>query len=162
MSKSDLVPISLPARDIPPPVTISAVARAALSEGALAPAPEWPPADDVATWRKAVAEGMAMWEPIAAQALGACRASVETRQIGGVTCHVATPAGGGEGPVYLFMHGGAFAFGGGPYAKMQAALQTDRLGVTTVSVDYRTPPDHPFPAAPEDCFAVYKALIAQL
>jgi monoterpene epsilon-lactone hydrolase len=117
---SDLVPISLPARDIPPPVTVSLMARAALSEGA-----------------------------------------VTTRTIGGVTCHVAKPAASKDGPVYLFMHGGAFAFGAGPYAKMQAALQADRLGVTTVSVDYRTPPDHPFPAAPEDCFAVYRGLIEQ-
>ena len=42
---------------------------------------------------------------------------------------------------------------------MWGGLLADRMGVTTVSVDYRMPPDHPFPAAPEDCFAVYRALI---
>ncbi|MGZ3314767.1 MAG: alpha/beta hydrolase [Caulobacteraceae bacterium] len=73
---------------------------------------------------------------------------------------MATPAGGaGPGLLYLFIHGGAFVFGAGLYARMQAVLQADHLGLPTVSVDYRTPPDHPFPAAPEDCFAVYKALI---
>ena len=159
---TEFTPISLAARDIPPPTTISPEARAALSEGAVAPAPMWPPPDDLEAWRTAVAEGMAMWEPIAALVLSTARASVETVSIGGVTCHVATPASASaDGPVYLFMHGGAFAFGAGPYAKMQAALQADRLGPATVSVDYRTPPDHPFPAAPEDCFAVYRALIEQ-
>ena len=159
---TDFTPISLPARDIPPPTTISAEARAALSEGAVTPAPIWPPPEDLEAWRTAVAEGMAMWEPIAALVLSTARASVETRTLGGVTCHVATPApASADGPVYLFMHGGAFAFGAGPYAKMQAALQADRLGAATVSVDYRTPPDHPFPAAPEDCLAVYRALIEE-
>ena len=157
---SELEPVRLPARDVPPPTTISAEARRALSEGALGPAPEWPPAHDLDAWREAIAGSEAMWEPVAASVLGATSSTVETKAIAGVTCHVATPAGGaGEGPLYLFIHGGAFVFGAGLYAKLQAVVQADHLGLTTVSVDYRTPPDHPFPAAPEDCFAVYKALI---
>jgi len=157
-----MVPISLPARDIPPPATISAKAQAALAEGAVTPGPIWPPADDLEAWRTAVAESRAMWEAVSAPILAAARASVQTRPIGGVTCHVATPtelAKGDEGRVYLFLHGGAFVFGDGAYAKMQGALQADRLGVTTISVDYRTPPEHPFPAAPRDCLEVYRALI---
>jgi acetyl esterase/lipase len=159
---SDLEPVRLSARDIPPPTTISDKARAALSEGALGPAPGWPPAQDLAAWRAAIGESTALWEEVAAGVLGASPSTVETRALGGVTCHVATPPGldaVAGGPLYLFIHGGAFVFGGGPYAKAQAAMQADRLGVVTVSVDYRMPPDHPFPAAPEDCFAVYKALI---
>ena len=155
-------PVRLPARDIPPPTTISDQARALLSEGALGPAPGWPPASDLAAWRQAIAESTALWEEVGAGVLAASPSTVETRAIGGTTCHVATPPGldaVAGGPLYLFIHGGAFVFGGGPYAKAQAAMQADRLGVATVSVDYRMPPDHPFPAAPEDCFAVYKALI---
>ena len=157
----DLAPVRLPARDIPPPTTISDAARAALSEGALGPDPGWPPAHDHAAWRKAIAEGAALWEGIAPGVLAASPSSVRTEIIAGVTCHVATPPGqeAAAGPLYLFIHGGAFMFGGGAYAKMQAALMADRLGVATVSIDYRMPPDHPFPAAPQDCFAVYKALI---
>ena len=56
-------------------------------------------------------------------------------------------------------HGGAFVVGGGTFAKAQGARYADATGVRIVSVDYRMPPDHPFPAAPEDCVAVYKALI---
>jgi len=162
MSSGDnLEPVRLPARDIPPPTTISDVARVALSEGALGPAPGWPPASDLDAWRRAIADSTALWETVAAATLAATPSSVETRAIGGVTCHVATPPGlDPGGPLYLFIHGGAFVFGGGPYAKAQAAMQADRLGVASVSVDYRMPPDHPFPAAPEDCFAVYQALIA--
>jgi monoterpene epsilon-lactone hydrolase len=157
-----LEPVRLPARDIPPPTTISDKARAALSDGALGPAPGWPPADDLAAWRAAIADSGALWEEAAVGVLAASPSKVETRAIGGVTCHVATPPGldgAAAGRLYLFIHGGAFVFGAGAYARAQAALQADRLGITTVSVDYRTPPDHPFPAAPQDCLAVYRALI---
>lgn len=159
-SSSALEPVRLPARDIPPPATISPAAATALSEGALGPGLEWPPAENLQAWREAAAGSDAMWEPVAAEVFAACSAAVETRTIGGVTCHVGTPPGGADAePLYLFVHGGAFVFGAGLYARMQAALLSDSLGVATVSVDYRMPPDHPFPAAPEDCFAVYKALI---
>jgi acetyl esterase/lipase len=156
---SELEPVRLPARNIPPPTTISPEARLSLAEGALAPAPGWPPADDVAAWREAIAGSAALWTQVAAERLAACRSKVETKVIGGVTCHVGAPPGEAGGRVYLFIHGGAFVFGGGDYARMWAGLLADRMGVTAVSVDYRMPPDHPFPAAPEDCFAVYKALI---
>jgi acetyl esterase/lipase len=154
-----LAPVSLPGRDVSPPPTISPQAQKALSDGAVAPRLEWPPAHDLDAWRAAIAGSDEMWAPIAAGHLAASPSKVETRPIGGVTCHVATPPGASSAAVYLFIHGGAFVFGGGDYAKAQAALQADRLGVATVSVDYRMPPDHPFPAGPEDCLAVYKALI---
>ena len=159
---SDLEPVRLPARDIPPPTTISDMARAALSEGALGPAPGWPPAHEHQAWRAAIGESTALWEQAAVGVLAASPSKVETRAIGGATCHEATPPGldaVAGGPLHLYIHGGAFVFGAGPFAKAQAALQADRLGFHTVSIDYRVPPDHPFPAAPEDCFAVYKALI---
>jgi acetyl esterase/lipase len=162
MSGDDLEPVRLPARDIPPPQTISDAAREALADGAVAPPFPWPAADDLEAWREAVAGSEAMWAPIAAERLAACRSSVETRPIGGVTCHIGTPPNMDEAAarrLYLYLHGGAFVFGAGDYAKAYAGMMADRLGVMTVSVDYRCPPDDPFPAAPEDIVAVYKALI---
>jgi acetyl esterase/lipase len=64
-----------------------------------------------------------------------------------------------QGLVYLFIHGGAFVVGEGAFAKAQGARYAEGIGLRTVSVDYRMPPDHPFPAAPEDCVAVYEALL---
>jgi monoterpene epsilon-lactone hydrolase len=162
MSSEDLEPVRLPARDIPPPSTISEAARQALAAGAASPPMAWPAAQDLEGWRTAVAESAAMWEPVAAGMLAACEATVETRPIGGVTCHLGTPPNldpDSRRRVYLFLHGGAFVFGAGAYAKAWGGVLADRLRVTTVSVDYRCPPDHPFPAAPEDVVAVYRALI---
>jgi acetyl esterase/lipase len=159
---ADLEPVRLPARDIPPPATISEAARQALSAGAVSPPLAWPAADDLEGWRTAAAESAAMWEPVAAGMLAACRSRVETRLIGGVVCHVGTPPKLDEASrrrLYVFLHGGAFVFGGGAYAKAWGGVLADRLSVTTVSVDYRCPPDHPFPAAPQDVVAVYESLI---
>ena len=161
-NKSDLVPVHVPERDVFPPATISAEARAALSAGAAMPAVAFPDAADLEGWRKAVAASDAMWGPMADGMLAACKSPIETRTIGKVICYVTTPPGAEartDRPIYLYIHGGAMVFGGGKVAKAFGASASERLGITTVSVDYRMPPDHPFPAAPEDCVAVYRELI---
>ncbi|MCW2368119.1 alpha/beta hydrolase [Sphingobium sp. B11D3D] len=154
--------VKLPARDIPPPRTISPQARQALIEGAATPATNWPAATDLAGWRERLAASNAMWEPMAQAMLATLPVTIDTVQIAGVACHDCVPHAGtaDDGPVYLFIHGGAFVFGGGAFAKATGARQAAALGCRVVSVDYRMPPDHPYPAAPEDCFAVYRALLA--
>jgi acetyl esterase/lipase len=155
----ELQGVALPARDIAPPSTISPAARAQLSAGALNPPSQRPGPGDIAGWREAVAASEAMWRPIAQAMLDAATATIEDVEIAGVPCYVARPAAGDGGPVYLYFHGGAFVFGGGLFARAHAAANADRLGCTVISVDYRMPPDHPYPAAPEDGLAVYRTLI---
>jgi acetyl esterase len=57
------------------------------------------------------------------------------------------------GPIMVFFHGGGFVIGDlqthGPYCA-EVARQLD---IPVVSVDYRLAPEHPFPAAPDDCEA---------
>ena len=57
------------------------------------------------------------------------------------------------GPVMVFFHGGGFVIGDlethGPYCA-EAARQLD---LPVIAIDYRLAPEHPFPAAPEDCEA---------
>jgi acetyl esterase/lipase len=56
-------------------------------------------------------------------------------------------------PVLLHLHGGAFCFMHPEnFAGMEAGFALD-LRCVVVSVDYRLAPAHPFPAAPEDCYA---------
>ncbi|MBL8425128.1 MAG: alpha/beta hydrolase fold domain-containing protein [Candidatus Accumulibacter phosphatis] len=63
--------------------------------------------------------------------------------------------------VVLYLHGGSFAF---RFPNAHAALVSRlcrRLGARALVPDYRLAPEHPFPAAPDDCQRVYRALIAQ-
>ncbi len=57
-------------------------------------------------------------------------------------------------PVLLFFHGGGFVTGDfDSYGNVCAGLAA-KTGYNVVSVDYRLAPEHPFPAAPEDCYEV--------
>lgn len=59
----------------------------------------------------------------------------------------------------LHLHGGAFVGGKlSTYHPFCSAL-AKRLHADVVLPNYRLAPEHPFPAAPEDCLAVYKALL---
>lgn len=154
-------PVSLPARDIAPPATISPEAQAYLAAGAAVPVLARPAADDRAGWDAAIAGSATRFAEINAAILARTSARTAEERIGGVPCFVATPAGAvaDDGrPVLLYAHGGAFVFGGGAFACARAAEAADRLGLRVVAPDYRMPPDHPFPAAPDDMVAVFAAL----
>lgn len=52
----------------------------------------------------------------------------------------------------LYLHGGGFVMGNVAAEHLSAAQIATDLGVVVVSVEYRLAPEHPFPAAPEDCY----------
>ncbi|MBM7856878.1 alpha/beta hydrolase [Lentzea nigeriaca] len=60
--------------------------------------------------------------------------------------------------VYLHIHGGGWSFGSadGQDERLWRLARETRLAV--VSVEYRLAPEHPFPAAPDDCEAVARWL----
>lgn len=65
---------------------------------------------------------------------------------------------GGPGPVVAYFHGGGWVIGDLETHDSLCAEIARVLGVTVVSVDYRLAPEHPFPAATEDCLTAMRWL----
>lgn len=58
-----------------------------------------------------------------------------------------------------YVHGGGFTLGSSGIPMPFLLELSHRLGITCFSADYRLAPEHTFPAAPEDAFAGYQALL---
>ena len=63
--------------------------------------------------------------------------------------------------VLLYLHGGSFAFRFPNAHAALAARLCRRLRARALIPDYRLAPESPFPAAPDDCHAAYRGLLAQ-
>jgi acetyl esterase len=61
--------------------------------------------------------------------------------------------------VYLHLHGGGWVLGAADLSDVGNEAMVDASGVTTVSVEYRLAPEHPYPAGVEDCSAAARWLV---
>jgi acetyl esterase/lipase len=63
-------------------------------------------------------------------------------------------------PALLWIHGGGYVMGDIEQDDRLMKQLVKRVGFVAVSVDYRLPPEHPFPAPVEDCYAGLRWLFA--
>jgi acetyl esterase len=82
-------------------------------------------------------------------------AHVEDVDADGVRCRLYEPVGAVDG-VLLHLHGGGFVFHDIDVHDAAARSLANRAGIRVLSVDYRRPPEHRFPAAPDDVDAVLR------
>ncbi|MGZ8745384.1 MAG: alpha/beta hydrolase fold domain-containing protein [Nocardioides sp.] len=124
-------------------------ARRAVEEAAGDP-PVWADGYDVAAAR-AEARAAALAEPREEVA------EVRDLDAGGVACRLYRPSGVGGGLV-VHLHGGGFVFHDLEVHDAAARRLANRTGLAVLGVDYRRPPEHPFPAAPDDVDTVLRWL----
>ncbi|HEV2365524.1 MAG TPA: alpha/beta hydrolase [Caulobacteraceae bacterium] len=154
----------VPAKRLAPPSTVSPELRQSMSMLAAAPSlTEAQAPRTVAEWKAFIAQADA--QTLAAAPVIAARFphAVVRREIAGVTVREITPASldpAKAGRLLVHLHGGGYALNSGEASTTEAVLGAHYTGIKAISVDYRTPPDHPFPAAVDDAVAVWRALIA--
>jgi acetyl esterase/lipase len=130
-----------------------------------APWPEefgaYPALDDQEGWRRHIAQSDAMLRALVAPRAAGVGATVRERREGEALAYEVTPAGlpSNDRRVYLEIHGGALIMGAGEGCRLMATATAGMLNARVVSVDYRMPPDHPYPVGLEDCLAVYRAVL---
>jgi acetyl esterase/lipase len=158
-------------REIPVPRSVSDEARQVMAAGCagvasrLATPPQLPASDDLEGWRARVATMDELMVLAFRGRVDDTAAGVIERDVDGVRVYEITPNGaptGERAPVLLDIHGGALVGGGGEACRLMSTITAHRAVLATWAVDYRTPPDHPYPAPLDDCVAVYRALLARV
>jgi monoterpene epsilon-lactone hydrolase len=152
--------LEVPARMLPVPDTVSPqmqalIARPVNPRHSLSPqtAAEWTRIVEDAA--RAVVAGL----PKLRETLGV---TVEPTTIAGVKAFIVTPKlilESNRERVLLHLHGGTRVFNPGESGTREAILMAGFTGYKVISVDYRMPPDFPFPAALDDSVAVYRELL---
>lgn len=83
--------------------------------------------------------------------------------LGGVTVDTVTPAGSvSDGRTLLCLHGGAFMWGRGAGALLEAVPVAAMLGVRVIAVEYALAPECVYPAAVDDVVRVFEALCDEI
>lgn len=153
-------PRPLPAHNLPvPAVEVSP----RLQQNIARPlAPALPEPRTPAEWKQLAAARAADRAKGVPALLESLRVTMKPDVIAGVKVFLIAPATiapQNRDRVLIHVHGGAYVFFGGESGTPEAILMAHHARIRVISVDYRMPPDHPFPAAIDDTVAVWKEVI---
>jgi monoterpene epsilon-lactone hydrolase len=151
-------------RFIPVPTTVSTEAQAFLAMSDLfgAAGHGEPDRTDIKAWRTMIATANEMLIAVLGAQPAVPSSTVEETVVGDVRVLRLTPEGAPHGPdqpVFLDIHGGGLIMGGGAACAVMARKMAATVRMPMWSVDYRMPPDHPYPAALDDCLTAYRHLL---
>jgi acetyl esterase/lipase len=155
-------PREVPAHTVPVPDTVSPASQALIA----APYnPVWSVAPkSAAEWHKLVDDTAAL----AAKAMPELREKLHVTSqpvtIDGVKAYMLTPAEippANRNRLLVHVHGGAYTLFPGESGTREGVILAGYGHFKVLSVDYRMPPDFPYPAAMDDAMTVWKAVLKQ-
>lgn len=155
-------PRTVPGRVIPVPRTVSPQLQAAIA-GAYR-LPNWD-ADpkSAAEWKALISRLADAGAPARKAARDKLGVTMEPTVIGGVNAFILTPKEikpENRNRLLFNVHGGGYVYGPGEAGTGEATLMAGIGGFKVIAIDYRMPPDHPYPAAMDDAMAAWKAVVA--
>jgi monoterpene epsilon-lactone hydrolase len=151
---------TVPQRSLPTPSTVSPEMQKAI-------APSWD--GDTSThvmttqqWKASIQKDTETEAKRVDPLLQQFHVTIEPQTIAGVPVFVVKPAQiapENRDRLLVHVHGGGYVVFGGRAATTEAIVMAHYGQIEVISVDYRMPPDYPFPAAVDDAVAVWKAVI---
>jgi monoterpene epsilon-lactone hydrolase len=150
--------LDVPARTLPVPTTVSPQMQKIIGAPINPNWKVWPQTPEgwkglVAKTAEAAAKGLSAMRD-------ALKVSIEPMTIDGVKAYMLTPAvipPQNRNRLLIHVHGGCYVNGPGESGTSEATMMAGFGGFKVLSVDYRMPPDHPYPAALDDAMIVWKA-----
>lgn len=159
---ADAATRQVPARTLHVPDTISDALKPVVGAP---PPPNWNDIPTTAEGWKALTQASTQGaEPILNQIKSDLGVTVEESTIAGVHVYISTPNDMPEANrnrTLMHLHGGGYVLFPGEVGAGEGMMMAGYGKFRVVSVDYRMPPDFPFPAALDDAMAVWKALLAE-
>jgi acetyl esterase/lipase len=152
---------TVPGRSIPVPPTASPQLQATIAAPYRIPAWDANP-KSAAEWKELInrlAAGAAAAQKTVREKLGV---TLETSTIAGVPVFIITPKDipeANRNRLLVHVHGGGYVYNPGEAGTGEATLMAAYGGYKIISIDYRMPPDFPYPAAMDDAMAVWKEVV---
>ena len=150
-------PLEVPARTLPVPETVSPEMQRLVGAPLSGNWNSWPKTAE--EWKKLSAPGGGRGLPALRDRF---KVKSETMTVNGVQAYLVTPAdlpAENRNRLLVHIHGGCYVLQGGEAATTEAIYMAGFGRFKVLSVDYRRPPEFPYPAALDDSVAVWKGAL---
>ena len=153
-----LSPREVPAKSLPVPTTVSPEIQKQIAAPYTATWNVIPTTAD--GWREQVSAAAQASEKAIPALLAKLQVTVEPTVIDGVKAFIVSPAviaPQHKNRLLIHVHGGCFVSSPGLSGTVEAIYMAGFEQIKVISIDYRMPPDHPYPAALDDAMKVWVA-----
>jgi monoterpene epsilon-lactone hydrolase len=150
----------IPAKNLPVPETVSPQIQTLIGQPL---SPTWNVIPTTATgWKEQVNAGYQATMKALPALREALKVKVEPVTVGGVKAYMVTPENippQNRNRLLVHVHGGCFVSFPGESGTAEAIYMAGFGGFRVISVDYRMPPDYPYPAGLDDAMSVWKEAV---